>query len=95
MPNAYNEHTKEEIKDIFDAVGLPKAKVTIVNESVAGMLGYIHLNLEEMRGLIEEAKRPIIVCNLDCGSQTNDASLFEVRLDKRTGQFEVKVLAYQ
>jgi hypothetical protein len=41
VPNAYNEHTKEEIKDIFDAAGVPKPKLTILNESLAGMLGYI------------------------------------------------------
>ncbi len=41
VPNAYDENTKEEIKDIFDAAGVPKAKVIIFNESLAGMLGYI------------------------------------------------------
>jgi hypothetical protein len=41
VPNAYDENTKEEIKDIFDAAGVPKAKVIILNESLAGMLGYI------------------------------------------------------
>ncbi len=53
------------------------------------------LNLEELRELIQEAGRPIIVCNLDCGSQTNDASLFEIALNAETDKFQVKVLAYQ
>lgn len=48
-----------------------------------------------MRGLIEQQGRPVIVCNLDCGSQTNDGALFEIGLDRRTDQFEIKVLAYQ
>jgi hypothetical protein len=39
--------------------------------------------------------RPIVVCNLDCGSQTNDASLFEIALNAETDKFDVKVLAYQ
>lgn len=41
VPNAYDEHTKEEVKDILEAAGVPKAKVTILNESLAGMIGYI------------------------------------------------------
>ncbi len=41
VPNAYNENTKEEIKTIFEAAGLPKKKLLVLNESLAGMLGYI------------------------------------------------------
>lgn len=53
------------------------------------------LNLEELRDLIEDLKRPIIVCNLDCGSQTNDACLFQIGLNAETSKFEVKTMAYQ
>lgn len=53
------------------------------------------LNLEQLQGLIDQAQRPITVCNLDCGSQTNDASLFEIGLNAASGKVELKVLAYQ
>lgn len=41
MPNAYNEHTKGEVKDIFAAAGVPTKKVVVLNESLAGIIGYI------------------------------------------------------
>lgn len=45
--------------------------------------------------MIKQAKRPINVCNLDCGSQTNDASLFQIGLNKASNKVELRVLAYQ
>lgn len=93
VPNAYNEEHKQDVKKIFNAAGLLYSKITILNESLAGMLGYIHLNMDFLRNRIKTTGGPLIVCNIDCGSQTNDTSLFQISLSSNT--LKIKVLAYE
>jgi hypothetical protein len=74
--------------------GVPRGIIHFMNESLAGVMGYIHLDPVRVHQLLTGDREAVYIYLYDTGSQTNDVSYFKVEKDGE-GKLKVTILAYR